>query len=216
LPACAQVSATVSVESDYRYRGYSLSDERPTAIAQLGYDHSSGLYANVAAFATFGRDSDVYFLGAQGNAGYVKRLNPRLYLDMGVTHSEYDPIAPDRGDWRYTEVYVGLGTDQITGRISYSPHYFIADTETVYTEVEGALEPSENWRLNAHAGALFYLSAPYFIPHDTYYDWRVGVSRRFGHFDLHAALSSGGPGKDYYGSTPRNRTAFTVGASWSL
>ena len=204
------------MESDYRFRGYSLSDKRPAAIAQLGYDHPSGIYANIAAIAALGHDTEFYFVGAQGNVGYVKRLNPRLYLDGGISHSQYDPIAPNRSKWSYTELYLGLGTDHVTGRVSYSPHYFVSDTSTIYAEAEAAFEPGENWRVNAHGGILFYLRSPEYIPHDSYYDWRLGVSRAFGHFDIHAALSGGGPGKDYYGSKPRDRTALTVGASWSL
>jgi uncharacterized protein (TIGR02001 family) len=183
---------------------------------QLGYDSPSGLYLNAAAIGALGRDADLYFLGVQGNIGYTQRLAPQLYIDGGVVHSEYDPIAPNRDHWRVTEIYLGLGTDEFTGRISYSPHYFISHTSTLYAEAEAAFEPAPEWRLNAHVGALLYLESPYFFRHDAYYDWRLGASRRLGNFDIHAAVSGGGPGKDYYGSKPRNRTAVTVGASWSF
>ena len=37
-PANAQLAATAGIDSDYRFRGYSLSDDHPVASAQLSYD----------------------------------------------------------------------------------------------------------------------------------------------------------------------------------
>ena len=216
MPAHAQLAASVSVESDYRFRGYSLSDRNPAAVAQLGYDDPSGFYVNAAAIGVLGDGGDAYFLGAQGNIGYTKRLTERLSIDGGVVHSEYDPIVPGRRNWRYTDIYVGLGTDRFTGRISYSPHYFISDLSTLYAEAEATFEPAPKWSLTGHFGTLFYLTSPDFVRHKTFYDWRVGAARSFGNFNVHAALWGGGPGEDYYGSQPRNKTVFTVGATFTF
>jgi hypothetical protein len=43
VPAAAQqVSGSLSVESDFRLRGYSLSAGRPVASARVGVDSGSG------------------------------------------------------------------------------------------------------------------------------------------------------------------------------
>ena len=55
-----------------------------------------------------------------------------------------------------------------------------------------------------------------FAPRSPQYDWRFTASRQFGAFDLHAALSGGGPGDDYYDQRSHARTALVVGAGWSF
>jgi len=69
----------------------------------------------------------------------------------------------------------------------------------------------------AHVGGLIYLSrpAPYANRRDQH-DWRIGVSRQLGAFDVHLNLSGGGPGSDYYNGRPRGRTALVVGATRSF
>src|SRR6266508_589758 len=47
--AAAQISGTVNLVSDYRYRGTSLSDDKPAAQLGLTYDDASGWYAGLSA-----------------------------------------------------------------------------------------------------------------------------------------------------------------------
>jgi uncharacterized protein (TIGR02001 family) len=216
-PAFAQVSGSVDIESDYRLRGYSLSAGQPVATAQIGYDDDSGVYLNLSATGEIGHD-DPLFLGVQGNIGYVRRLNQKLSIDGGVTRSQYR--SPDRNSrsHNYTEVYLGLASDPFSARIYYSPDYFRPDVSTLYGEVEATFRPAKHWRLNGHLGSLIYLSTParYIPGREARYDWRVGVSRELGSFDLHAALSGGGPGKEYYSGELHSKIALTAGASWSF
>lgn len=215
--AAAQVSGSVDIESDYRLRGYSLSAGRPAATAQIGYDDESGLYLDLSATGVLGRD-DPLFLGVQGNIGYARRVSRRLSIDGGVVRSQYR--APDRGNRSrdYTEFYFGLAADPLSARIYYSPDYYRYGVTTLYGEVEATVAPAKDWRINGHLGSLVYLTIPaqYFPGRAARYDWRIGVARRLGNFDLHAALSGGGPNKEYYAGEPRSGTALTAGASWSF
>lgn len=215
--AHAQVAGSIDIESDYRLRGYSLSAGQPTATAQISYDDDSGLYLNLSATGELARD-DVRFLGVQGNIGYVRRLNSTLSIDGGVTRTQYRPSYAGGRSQHYTEIYLGITADPITARIYFSPDYYRPDIQTVYGEIEGVIRPGKNWRLTAHVGGLTYLAAPtgYFFSAKAHYDWRLGLSRQFGNFDVHAALSGGGPGQQYYYGRLRNRTALTAGASWSF
>ncbi len=217
VPARAQVSASVDVESDYRLRGYSLSSGRPTATAQIGYDDDSGVYLNLSATGMLGRD-DPLFLGVQGNIGYAKRLTKRLSLDGGVVRSQYRAPDPTTRSHNYTELYLGMTADPISARVYYSPDYFRSGVSTLYGEIEGTVRPAKNWRLNAHLGSLVYLTTPanYFPGRQARYDWQAGVARQFGNLDLHAAISGGGPGREYYSGKLRSKTALTAGASWSF
>ena len=47
--AGAQLTGTVSVVSDYRFRGVSLSQQKPAVQASIGYDDPSGWYGGVFA-----------------------------------------------------------------------------------------------------------------------------------------------------------------------
>ena len=194
-------------------RGYSLSEGRPTATAQVAFDDPSGLYLGASATGVAGRD-DASLLGVQGNAGYARRLSPTVSVDVGVHRAEYK--TGYYGQWaRYTEGYVGVTVHQVTARVFYSPHYFQEGVATVYGEVDVAVQPSPNWRLNAHVGALNYVRLPpyYYGNRDEQLDWRLAASRQLGRFEIHAALSGGGPGKEYYAGKERDRTVLTAGAS---
>ena len=48
----AEVSGSVTLVSDYRFRGVSLSDESPAAQFSLAYDNRSGWYAGVFGSST--------------------------------------------------------------------------------------------------------------------------------------------------------------------
>jgi uncharacterized protein (TIGR02001 family) len=186
--AAAQVAIEAALQSDYRLRGYSVSDGQPTASVSLGYDHPSGAYVGGLATATF-RDGDPELLLLEGHAGYALRIAPDVSLDGGITHSQYYSGYGTNRNYQYTEVYVGGAVRNISGRLSYSPNYFFADTPTLYAEINGGIEAAPNLFLSAHAGGLFYLDdAPYYLP-DTRYDWRLGVSRQFGPYGIHAELS---------------------------
>jgi len=220
-PARAQVAASVAVETDYRLRGYSISAGRPVVTGAITYDDRSGFYANLSATEVFSRDGP-RFLGVEGGVGYALRIAPAVSLDAGVHRTQYRAAYPGGRTTRYTEGYIGLTAHRVTARVFYSPDYLAEGVSTLYGELDGGIEPAPNWRLNAHVGALVYLDAgdEYYVgyrPSDaTRYDWRVGVSHRLGRVELHAAVSGGGPGSDYYAGRLHDRTALTAGASWSF
>jgi hypothetical protein len=51
-PAAAQVAIEAVIQTDYRVRGYSVSDSKPAAAVSLNYDHPSGIYLGAAAAGT--------------------------------------------------------------------------------------------------------------------------------------------------------------------
>jgi uncharacterized protein (TIGR02001 family) len=217
IPAHAQVAGGINIESDYRVRGYSMSAGQPTAAARISYDDNSGLYLNALAIGELGRDHP-RFLGVEGNIGYARRLTQTLTMDGGVLRSEYRPSYAGGSARKYTEGYIGLSIGAVSGRVSVSPDYFRPGVTTVYGELQGTIEPIRNWRMSAHVGALNYLSTPVtYGNRPTRYDWRVGVAREFRAIELHAALSGGGPGREFYSGSSRDRDAsVTAGISWSF
>ena len=213
------MAASVSIDSQQQFRGFSLSDGHPTASALVSYDDASGFYLNGAVSAVE-RDSGPHWLGYQANAGFARRLSPVLSLDAGVARSGFDyryPYPYRGGRWaHYTEAYVGASLRDFTARVSYAPNYYDHGVSTLYAEVEAGFQPAAEWRLSAHAGALTYLDAPAYVDRSARYDWRLAASRQIGRFELHSTLSGGGPRKSYVYGLGRSGTAVTVGASLNL
>ena len=210
-PAVAQFAARVGIDSDYRLRGYSLTDDRPAISAQFSYDHPSGLYASVLGLAEVGAHNR--FLGVIGSAGYAKRLNSTVSLDTGVLRSQVRAAAYGALGFDYTEFYAGTYVGPVSGRVSYSPDYRRPGQSTLYGEVEAGFEPATDWRVSGHAGMLVYLNtAGFYQSGETHRDWRFSVARQFRAAEVHAALSGGGP-SSYYGYQLHKKIAFTVGTS---
>lgn len=213
-PATAQLAASVGIDSDYRLRGYSLSNDQPTASAQVTFDDRSGLYFSLSALNELGQGSR--FLGVIANAGYAKRLNEHVTIDAGVLRSQIRSAVQYSPGFKYTEIYAGAYVGPVVGRIYYSPDYRTGGRSTVYGELEAGFEPARNWRLSAHAGLLTYLnSRGIYQGGDTHRDWRIGVSRQFGNFEIHSALSGGKP-YEYSGFRVHKKVAATAGASFSF
>jgi uncharacterized protein (TIGR02001 family) len=213
-PVSAQLSGSIALDSDYRLRGYSLTDDQPAVSAQLNYDLSSGLYANVAGIAALGHDPR--FLGVIAGAGYAKRLSPKLSLDLGLLRSQIRSAEANRRGFDYTEFYAGGYVGSVMGRLSYSPDYRAAGQSTLYGEIEAGFEPRRDWHVSGHVGLLTYLnSSRIYRAGDTHRDWRISLQRRFGRFELHSGLSGGSP-SSYYRYRVHKKLALTVGTSFSL
>ena len=193
-----------------------MSDGHPTASVLASYDDASGFYLN-GSVSGVQRSGGPRLLGYQANAGFARRLNSALSLDAGVVRSAFDYHYAYGARWtHYTEAYVGATFRDVTARVSYSPNYYDHGVSTLYAELETGFQPADEWRLSAHAGALTYLDAPAYIDRSTRYDWRVAASRQLGRFELHSALSGGGPRNSYVYGLGRSGTAVTVGASLNL
>ena len=213
-PAAAQFAASAGLDSDYRLRGYSLTNGDPALTAQLSYDDRSGLYLNAAGLGDLGDSGR--FLGVIADAGYARRIGHNVTVDAGVLRSQIRSAYQGGLAYKYTEVYLGAYDGPIAGRIYYSPDYRTSGQSTLYAEVEAGYEPAKNWRLSGHVGLLTYLNTTsYSESGKTQRDWRINLARQFGSLELHAALSGIGP-RTYHGDRLHYSTALTIGASASL
>jgi uncharacterized protein (TIGR02001 family) len=220
VPADAQqISGSLSVESDFRLRGYSLSAGRPVASARAGLESGSGFYADGSATAVLTRDDEARFLGYQVDAGLAKRVGDLWTIDVGLAHNHFRAAYEGAFPYSYTEAYVGATHGALSAYVFVSPNYYRRDNWSLYGQVEANFTPAKNWRLTAHVGSLVYLytsPAPYGRRRKTQHDWRLGVARELGAVEVHAALSGGGPGRQFYYGETHSRTALTAGASVSF
>src|SRR5574337_1016402 len=111
--AWAQLSGSLGIVSDYRYRGVSLSDGKPAAQLGVAYDGAGGWYAGAfASTADFGRPAraDVQLLPY---AGYADSLFPGLAWAVGLSYAAFLRSH----DYDYPELYWGLATDRLRARL---------------------------------------------------------------------------------------------------
>lgn len=205
-----QLGGALSVDSDYRLRGVSLTDNRPALALSLAYDHGSGAYAGAAVVAHDFADGGGRLLGHMEYVGYAVQGRGGYAWDVGLSNQDFVPYGPQRFHLRYSEAYVGVSKGDLSARVYYSPNYLPSWGTTTYLDLNGVLRPADNWRLSGHAGAL--------VPTGggggsvrTRYDLRLGVARDFKAGEIRANLSTAFP-------TPRalsSRTglALVVGAS---
>jgi uncharacterized protein (TIGR02001 family) len=151
--ATAQTGASIGVTTDYRYRGVSLSDERPALRLGLSHDVPDGWYAG-ASLATVRLDPPRGQWQVLVFGGRALKLGESLGAEAGVLAVHFG--ADTRFD--YHEFFVGLSGNRWSSRIYLSPDYFGSGLATAYAELDAGVPVAAGMRLNAHLGALTRLS----------------------------------------------------------
>ena len=182
--ATAQLSGTASVLSDYRYRGVSLSDNKPAIQLGLAYDDPNGWYAGL--FASSVRYTEPSERGVQAiyYVGHAWRTAAGQSFEAGAS---YSIVSGERG-YDYPEVFVGFTADPVSARLYYSPRYAGYDADTLYAEVNAAQALADRVRLLAHVGVLRSpVTNLYFYRPDYVVDGRVGFAIAFDRFSVQLA-----------------------------
>jgi len=149
MQARAQVTGNVVLTSDYRFRGISLSDDRPAAQLAVAYDlPGSGWYAGgMASSARLDEQNDAQLLGY---AGFAKRVLPDLSWEAGVQYSRFT----GQEAYPYAEAYVGVTYRQLVARLYYAPDYFNSGIPVLYAELNASHALTDHWYLLGHLGGL--------------------------------------------------------------
>ena len=213
-PASAQVGAVVSLFSDSRFRGYSLSDGRPVGILDVSYDAPNGLYGAVSGSVVASRHDGLQPLRFALNAGYARRFRSGLTADLGAVYSHYSEYSGLASGRSYTEVYAGLAGKFVGGRLSVSPNYIGAARWTMHGAVNGHADLSSNWLVEGELGLLVPIGAHgYRWNSKPQLDARAGIARRIGRITLHAAITTRSGGPDIYVGHEPGKTALVLGIS---
>jgi uncharacterized protein (TIGR02001 family) len=198
--ACAQVAGSVAVVSDYRFRGASLSDGKPALQLGLGWEREDGWYAG--AFASSVRlyaHADMQLLAY---LGYARRLRDGLSWEAGAEYATFRRYSTDN----YPELYVGLASERLSGRLYYAPRYFGEDDAVVYVELNANQPLDAHWRLLGHVGWLQRLkhveAAADEAAQRRRVDARVGIGAAFGKFDLQLARIASDGSRGRYSGYP--------------
>jgi uncharacterized protein (TIGR02001 family) len=190
--AAAQFSGTLTGVTDYRYRGNTLTDERPAAQVGFSYDDPKGWYGG--AFGSTVRlkppgGTSSYFQ-AIAYGGYAAHVTPGLSVEVGGDYSAF----AGANDLNYGELFVGAATDSVSARVYYSPRYFGESSSAVYGEINATQPLIDGIRVFAHAGLLRYrYQSPYgLVPPrgestERVLDGRIGVRIDIDPFQLEVA-----------------------------
>lgn len=212
--ARAQESISLTLQSDYLFRGVSLSDGRPTLGVDFGYDNPSGLYIAASATAVDTRHAGVELLSAAADVGYAKRLKNGVSLDVGLSDTQISTFVDSRYVANYAEVYVGIARGGLAARLYFSPEYLGESSRTLYLDVSETVRPADKWRLTAHAGLLNVISGnTYSLGGRSHLDLSAGVARDFGRFEARLTASWADPPPVYPEGYSHRRAALVAGAS---
>lgn len=179
--ARAQVSGSVTLASDYRYRGLSLSDERPAAELGVAYDGAAGWYAG-AMVATV-RPEGGLRLQLMGYAGVARPLRSGLDWDVGV---QYTTVAGD-ARYRYPEAYLGLDAERGSVRLAYARRYFGQPSPALYLALDHRWPLPGQLRLLGHLGVLRHNGKLRYDSTHYRFDGRIGLGLDWHHAQLQLA-----------------------------
>ncbi len=179
----AQVSGSVALVSDYRYRGYSLSAGDPAAQLTVAYDDARGWYAGAFASTVRVASQAQREVQAIPFVGYAWRVPSGVSFDIGA---HYSTLTGSRS-YGYPEIHSGIAFENVSATVYYAPRYFGGDAGAVYAELNGSQPLHDRIRLLAHIGILLgngsnsnggnpYGSSPYNIaPDRRIVDAQVGI-----------------------------------------
>lgn len=203
-PVHAQVSGSVGVVTDYRYRGYSLSAGDPALQASIAYDAASGVYGGLFASTTREEEGT----GSQWipYAGIARRDGAGRSWDVGVRYVHFTGegtyLPPAYGEpavsYDYLEAHVGVAFRRAAVRLHLAPDYYGAvphaylETDAHFTLGERVF--GDRLQLLLHGGlsqsgnttqTVFIQTSRYGVP-SGYHARREGDRRRF---DFSAGLA---------------------------
>lgn len=175
------VDGTIGVVSDYRYRGYSLSDDAPAAQTGVTVSHASGAYADVYLSTI-----DEYGLDEAGDGAEIEATltlgwaGPIAGLDVDAAVATYQ--YPGGVDVAYYEIPVqvgqtrGIWTWSLGTAWAPSGQTALGDEDNRY--LWGGLEAAPAaWPISVHGTVGFEDGA--YAP-DGKTDWTIGLSLPIG------------------------------------
>lgn len=174
-----ELSGTVEVVSDYRFRGISLSAKDPALQGSLEIEHKSGIYAGTWASTIKGSPADVevdLYGGWRGNAGDVG-------LDVGAVAYVY----PGGSGLDYVEFLASasysLGPAEMTVGLGYAPDQAnIGSDDNLYLYGDASMGvPNTPITVTAHVGREDGSLAG---PTGKKWDWSLGAEAVVDKFTL--------------------------------
>lgn len=178
-----ELSSTITIVSDYDFRGVTQTAQNAALQASLDLALDSGAYGGLwASNVDFGDDTDSD-MELDLLAGYGGGITDDLAYDVGAVLYSYN----GDDDINYLEAYGGLSYKILSTKVWISPDYLNSGDSSYYVEgnLEGGSLPLDlGWLVHlGYSGGEFFSDAES-NGLDEYYDWAVGLTRSFGPFDF--------------------------------
>lgn len=178
-PRALTVTGGVTLASQYRFRGISLSDEQVALQGTINLNHESGLYAGIwgSSIDGFGElggsnlELDLY-------AGYRRQVADGVTLDAGLLYYAYP--GSSGGDFEFFEPYanVSITRGPVTAKIggAFAPSQDgIGNNSNIYLFGDVAFAiPGTPISLTGHLGNSHGDTT--LTPSGDYVDWSLGAT----------------------------------------
>ena len=198
------VSGNMSLNSDYRFRGFTQTDYGPALQGGFDFAHKSGFYlgnwnSNVLSplFTGASLEMDFYggYKGSFGDVGY----------DVGAIYYYYPKSGKNAPNSKIdnSEVYFGLSYGPVSGKLYYAiSDYFdlkkftsgaCSTKGTTYLDLAGNFDLGSGFTLGAHVGILNLKNAGDYsglgiarLP-SSVTDYKLSITKDVGGFGVTAA-----------------------------
>ena len=184
--SASPISLTLSVTSDYRFRGQSQNSRSPAAQASLDYSTDLGIDVGVwvsnVDFSDTG-DTDTY-MEADFYASYGFSLDDATSGSVKVTYYYY-PESPFSYDYLEGQLALSHTMNDITlnAELNYSPDYFLETGTAVAASVGFAYPLMDKFTLSGNVGHQWIDDNALFGMDDWLY-WDLGVGIELGRLNL--------------------------------
>ncbi len=216
--ANAQLAASLSVASDYRYRGGSIGSAQPALGANLAYDASDGGgvdgYVGGALAVGHLPDAGLQIINHTEYVGMAGHAFRDATWDVGLSNSFQSFYNKSVYRAFNTEFYAGMKGRIFSYYLRYSPHYFLNGVSSLYADVDASIRPTERLRLFAHVGVLTpIVHDVWYYPRREQYDARLGVAAIFTRAEIAVAWTFQRPGYVVQGQDGSEPDAIIVTAT---
>jgi uncharacterized protein (TIGR02001 family) len=185
VPAVS-LSGSLTMATDYRFRGVSMSNRDPAIQGALTFSHKSGAYLSLWA-----SNADV---GAGGNVeadffvGYILPLTEKSFLDINYADVNYPgTIKEFHTDFsefgvNYNHSDLMIGGDYFTAGVFYSPEFAFKSGTEIYLNTSYKFPVYKNIKLVSSLGYTKLEDNEQFAKafggdgqQDDYFDYKIGL-----------------------------------------
>ncbi len=189
--ARADLGANVSVLSEWRNRGVSMTNESLAIQGGIDWYNQSGLFAsiwasNVDFFPTGHPVDDGATVELDLLAGYAGAINDDISYDAILFYYQY---PNDNIDQDFAELKLGLNYNGFRLGYEHAPDYINSGKAYQYLYLNYQTEIVESVGLELHVGSSFgeVFDDPTTLMLDKYRDYSIGVTKNFSGVDLKLA-----------------------------
>lgn len=175
--AHAEFSSTVTLTSDYDFRGITQTAQDPALQISLDWEAGNGFYLGAwGSNVDFGDCCDEN-IEVDLYGGF--RGGEDVTYDVGAIYYAY----PGADSINFPEIYASVGWQMLSAKLWYSWDFGNVDESAYYLEGNANFELPANFGVTAHLGYSDG-DAIDLLYEDSYMDWSVGVTYALGNFTL--------------------------------